>query len=90
MSKRLREWQLPAPARRGWKSLPRLQTPWKNSPNKAAGAHWRCAQLAIPRASRRRLRRLSPVARFHCVRFANRFARNGTSGFLPLSMRARN
>ena len=30
----------------------------------------------------------SPVARFHCVRYANRFARNKTSGFLPLSMRA--
>jgi hypothetical protein len=29
---------------------------------------------------------LSPVARFRCVRFANRFARNGTSSFLPLSI----
>ena len=47
-----------------------------------------CPALA-PRASRRRLRRLSSVARFHCVRVANRFARNGTPGFLSLSM-ARN
>jgi len=31
---------------------------------------------------------LSPVARFRCVRIANRFARNGTSGFLALRMRA--
>ena len=31
---------------------------------------------------------LSPVARFHCVRFAKRFARNGTSGFLSLRVRA--
>jgi hypothetical protein len=29
----------------------------------------------------------SPVARFHCVRFAKRFARNGTSGYLPLRVR---
>jgi hypothetical protein len=27
---------------------------------------------------------VSPVTRFHCVRFAKRLARNGTSGFLPL------
>ena len=29
----------------------------------------------------------SPVAGFHCVRFADRSARNGTSGFLPLVLR---
>src|ERR1019366_1815052 len=34
-------------------------------------------------------RLLSSVARFHCVRLANRFARNGNSGFLSLRMRAR-
>ncbi len=54
---------------------------------------WRATRVSVeslgPHPSSRRLRRLSPVARFHCVRFTNRFARNGTSGFLPLGTRAR-
>jgi len=42
--------------------------------------------LALTRC--RDFRGLSPVASFHCVRFANRSARNGTSGLLSLGMRA--
>jgi hypothetical protein len=61
----------------------------KGPPRRTREPQMACPALA-PRASRRRLRRLSSVARFHCVRVANRFARNGTSGFLSLSVRARN
>ena len=46
------------------------------------------ANLGRPRPSRRSIRSLSSVARFHCIRFANRSACNGTSGFLSLRMRA--
>ncbi len=42
---------------------------------------------SLPHPSRRPLRGLSPVARFHCVRRANRSARDGTSGFLALILR---
>ena len=43
--------------------------------------------MGVSKDAPRGPRDASPVARFHCVRFAYRCARNGTSGYLSLVLR---
>src|ERR1019366_7500586 len=55
----------------------------KASPSSRGGLQGRLEGCA----ARTPFRDASPVARFQCVRFADSYARNGTSGFLSLVLR---